>query len=383
MDLKKYDELRKKINTKDFEGNNKGLDKWLWRFSFVGNASSIFFAFFLVYPALAKTITLHLISGFWGNTISFLLTLIFLTIFEVTKRYLVRNFSNDYMSNYKRLNAKIIGWSTTALSIIALSFYLSIAGSKNLASTSTIKNTVIETNAISASDSLTAVYDRKKRVFENDNESLRTVSNELRQRLAETPLGYVSARREYQQSIDKNTEIIANNQAEINKIDTELRSKLSEIQNSVNNTKSSNKSEDYRNIFLFIIIVVFNELVIIGGIYFREYYEHTLFEINKQRFEKIYQKRDRYKSLLSFVYGDGKLAPGDQVIPVLQLKEIVAEKTAIQNSNKLVDEFLQDMDRLGIFVTNGKRRHISATYIEAVNIIEKYDDAFRVLDNMK
>ncbi len=384
MDLKKYDELRKKISTKDFEGNNKGLDKWLWRFSFVGNASAIFFAYFLVYPALLKTITLHLIAGFWGIAIAFLLALIFLTIFEVTKRYLIRNFSSDYMANNRKPNAKIIGWFTTAITIIILSFYLSITGSKNLASTSTIKNTAIEIHATTKGDSLSTVYEKKKKIYVDDNEALRTITNDLRQRLAETPLGYVTARREYQTSIDKNIKTITDNQAEINKIDVELRTKLSQLQTNVNDTKITNKTEDVKNIFLFIIIVIFNELIIIGGIYFREYFEHTLFEINKQRFEKIYQKRDRYRSLLTFIYGDGKLTTGDQVIPVLRLKEIVTEKTNIKiNSNKFVDEFLQDMDRLGIFVTNGKRRHIVATYNEALSIIEKYDDAFRAIENMK
>jgi hypothetical protein len=383
MDLKKYDELRKKISTKDFEGNNKGLDKWLWRFSFVGNASAIFFAYFLVYPALLKTITLHLIAGFWGVAIALFLALLFLTIFEVTKRYLIRNFSSDYMANNRKPNAKIVGWFTTAITIIALSFYLSISGSKNLASTSTIKNTAIETHATTRSDSLSITYERKKKVYENDNEALRTVTNDLRQRLAETPLNYITARREYQTSIDKNTKIIVDNQAEINKIDAELKSKLSAVQSNVTDTKITNKTEDVKNIFLFIIIVIFNELVIIGGIYFREYFEHTLFEINRQRFEKIYQKRDRYRSLLIFVYADGKLTTGDKVLSGMELKEIVADKTNIPNSNKLVEEFLQDMDRLGIFVTNGKRRHIAATYNEAVGIVEKYDDAFRAIENMK
>lgn len=383
MDLKKYDELRKKISTKDFEGNNKGLDKWLWRFSFVGNASAIFFAYFLVYPALFKTISLHFISGFWGGFIAVTLTLIFLTIFEVTKRYLIRNFSSDYMANYRKPNPKIVGWFGTAFAIIALSFYLSIAGAKNLASTSTFKNVTVETEVSTAADSLSLIYEDRKKIYESDNEALRNVTNDLRQRLAETPLGYVTARREYQQSIDKNTKTIADNQAEIVKLNSELNIKLSELKQQLNTAQVTHRSEDVKNIFLFIIIVIFNELVIIGGIYFREYFEHTLFDINKQRFEKIYQKRDRYRSLLTFVYGDGKLTTGDQVLPVLQLKEIVAEKTAIQNSNKLVDEFLQDMDRLGIFVTNGKRRHIAATYNEAINIIEKYDDAFRALENMR
>ena len=383
MDLKKYDELRKKISAKDFEGNNKGLDKWLWRFSFVGNASAIFFAYFLVYPALLKTITLHLVSGFWGTAIALTLALIFLTIFEITKRYLIRNFSNDFMTNNKKINPKITGWFGTALAIIILSFYLSVTGSKNLASTSNISNTTVESVISTQSDSLVMAYERKKKTYADDNERLRTVTNDLRERLAETPLGYVTARREYQTSIDKNTEIITSNQAEINKINNELNTKLSELNSQLLTAKQSNKTEDTRNIFLFVIIVIFNELIIISGIYFREYFEHTLFKLNQQKFEKIYQKRDRYRSLLTFIYGDGKLTTGDKVIPSLQLKEIVAEKTNIQNSNKLVDEFLQDMDRLGIFVTNGKRRNIGVTYREALNIVEKYDDAFRAIENMK
>ena len=383
MDLKKYDELRKKINTKDFEGNNKGLDKWLWRFSFVGNASAIFFAYFLVYPALLKTIALNFITGLWSNVIAFLLTLIFLTIFEITKRYLIRNFSSDYFTNHKKLNPKIVAWFTTALSIIILSFYLSTNGAKNLATTSTIKNTVVETQVSTKTDSLSVIYERKKKIYADDNETLRSVTNDLRQKLAETPVGYVSIRRDYQISIDKNTKIIADNQTEINKIDGELNTRLSELKNNLNNTKITNQSEDIKNIWLFIIIVCFNELIIIGGIYFREYFEHTLFEINQQKFEKIYQKKDRYRALLTFVYGNGKLTTGDRVMSGIELKEAVAEKTNIANSNKLVEEFLQDMDRIGIFATNGKRRHIISTYQEALNIIEKYDDAFRILENMK
>ena len=383
MDLKKYDELRKKINTKDFEGNNRGLDKWLWRFSFVGNASAIFFAYFLVYPALLKTITLNFVTGFWGNTLAILLTLIFLTIFEITKRYLIRNFSSDYMANRKKPSPKVIGWLITALAIITLSFYLSISGSKNLARTSAFKNTVAETYVNVQGDSLSTLYERKKKTFSDDNETLRTVTNDLRQKLAETPVGYVTIRREYQTSIDKNTKTITDNQTEINKIDNELNTRISELKQRLTITKSGNQNEDVKNIFLFIVIVIFNELIIIAGISFREYFEHTLFEINQQKFEKIYQKKDRYRALLTFIYSDGKLATGDKVMSGLELKEIVAEKTNIPNSNKLVENFLQDMDRIGIFTTNGKRRYAATTYQEALNIVENFDDALRILENMK
>mgnify|MGYP001484371838 CR=1 FL=1 len=82
-----------------------------------------------------------------------------------------------------------------------------------------------------------------------------------------------------------------------------------------------------------------------------------------------------------FVYQEGKLSVGDNVIKGLELKEIVKEKTTLPI--KFVDEFLRDMDRLGIFVTHGKRRHIQATYEDALQIVDSYDDAYRVLENIK
>lgn len=383
MDLKKYDELRKKISTKDFEGNNKGLDKWLYGFSFVGNISAIFFAYFLVYPALLKAIALNFITGFWGTAIAFMFTIGFLSIFEITKRYFVRNFSNDFVINRKKISAQVLGWFMLSFTIIALSFYLSITGSKNLATTSFHKNTIAEAQISTQIDSLSNIYENKKKIYIDDNDALRTITNDLRQKLVETPVNYMSIRKDYQASIDKNTKIINDNQEEIDKINIDLNVKLVELKENLNTTKSGNKNEDTRNIFLFIIIVVFNELVIIGGIYFREFYEYKLFEINHQKFEKIYQKKDRYRSLLVFVYGDGKAIIGDRVIPGQELKAIVAEKTNLTNSNKLVEEFLQDMDRLGIFATTGKRRFIAMTYNEAIDIVERFDDAFRILENMK
>lgn len=383
MDLKKYDELRKRINTKDFEGKNKGLDRWLWRFSFIGNASSIFFAYFLVYPALLKTITLHFLTGFWGQFIALSITLIFLVIFEIIKRYLIRNFSSDFVAVDRKVTPPLVGWLMVSTAIIGLSFYLSITGSKNLAQTSLFRNVIAETEVSNKGDSIMLAYEVEKRIFEVDNEALRAVNNDLRQKLAETPVTYRTIRNEYQSNIDKNVQIIIENQERIDEIDNNKQTSIAELKERLTETKSEHESDDNRTIFLFVIIVIFNELVIISGVFFREYFEYTLYQINNQKFERIYQKRDRYRSLLAFVYGDGRLGVGDKVMPGLELKTIVAEKTTIPNSNKLIDEFLQDMDRLGIFATTGKRRYIAATHKEALDIVENYDNAFRAIENMK
>ncbi|MFW6243348.1 MAG: hypothetical protein ACOC2W_04245, partial [bacterium] len=84
-----------------------------------------------------------------------------------------------------------------------------------------------------------------------------------------------------------------------------------------------------------------------------------------------------------FIYQEGKLDVGDKVISGVELKELIEEKTNIQNSKKFVDEFLRDMDNLGVFVINGKRRIIAATYQEANEIVENFDDTYRVLENIK
>lgn len=383
MDLKKYDELRKKINTKDFEGKNKSLDKWLYGFSFVGNFGSIFFAYFLVFPALFKAISINLVDGFWGTTLAFLFTNVFLVIFEIIKRYLVKNFSSDFVANKKKLSAGILGWFTVSVAIIILSFYLSLVGSKNLATTSGFKNTVAEAQITNVQDSLLFVFENKKQIYSEDNESLRKVNIDLRQKLAQTPLNYVTARKEYQTNIDKNISIINNNQIEIEKLDKQLQLNITELKSDLNSTKIDNRDEDSKNIILFIIIAIFIELIIIGGVYFREWYEYSLYSLNQQKFEKIYERKDRYRALLQFVYQDGKLNTGDRVISGLDLKAIVAEKTIIQNSNKFVDDFLHDMDRLGIFATVGKRRNIGVTFLEALNVIENYDDTYRILENIK
>jgi hypothetical protein len=383
MELKEYDKLRKKINIKDFEGNNKALDKWLFGFSFVGNAGSIFFSYFLLYPAMLKAISINLVNGFWGTALAFTFTNIFLVIFEIIKRYLFRNFSNEYVANNKKMNAPILGWFTVSVAIVLLSFYLSLVGSKNLASTSTIKNNIATVQVDEQKDSLFVQYERKKKTYEFDNEGLRNVNTELRSTIAQTPVGYVSIRRDYQSNIDKNTKIINDNQSEINKIDNQLSQRVNELKSGLNSTITNNATEDTKNIVLFIIIAIFAELIIIAGVYFREWYEYNLYIINQQKFEKIYLKKDRYRSLLTFVYNNGKLITGDKVISGLELKELVAEKTNMQNSNKFVDEFLHDMDRLGVFSTVGKRRFIATAYQDAITIVEKFDDTLRILENMK
>jgi hypothetical protein len=337
----------------------------------------------LVFPSLLKAITINFLTGNWAIALAFALTLIFLVIFEITKRYFIRNFSHDFVVNARKMSFKLMSWFVISTVIVMLSFYLSISGSKNLATTSNTRDMVATTETTTRIDSMRAVFDERKTIYLEDNKTLRVVNNDLREKLANTPLNYRTVRNEYQITIDKNGDVIAENEAKIVVIDTEFEARVGELNLNLSEAKNQNQDEDAKNILLFVVIVVFNELIIIGGLYFREYYEYTLFVINQEKYEKIYKKKDRYRALISFIYRDGKLSSGDRVMPSLELKEIVKDKTNIPNTNKFVDEFLRDMDTIGIFNTVGKRRNIQMSHTEALNAIENYDDTYRVLENMK
>lgn len=383
MDLRKYDKLRGKLRTKDFEGKNKNLDKWSYRASFFGNFISIFFAFFLIYPSLKETISLQVIDGFWGEVISFIATSLFLVLFESIKRFLIRNFSFDFVSNNQKLKTSIIGWFGITMSVIALSFYLSISGSKEFASVSKIREVKVEENFEQKKDSVSNNYEAKIDELNDENIRLSNDIDKLWEIHNDQPDNHYTRKDEIRDDIDDKGDDISDNRDAISDLESERKNEINELEEEYNNKKSENRDGDFYYIIIFVIIVVFNEFIIVFGIYFREYYEYMLYVINNKRFEKVYLKRDRYRSLLSFIYGEGKLDIGDKVISGLELKEIVEEKTNIQNSKKFVDEFLRDMDNLGVFTINGKRRHIAVTYHEALTIIENFDDAHRILENMK
>lgn len=384
MDLKKYDELRNKIHTKDFEGKNKLLDKWLYSLSFLGNIGSIFFASFLVSPAFEKAVSVNLISGVFSVVLSIIVTILILVAFEAIKRILIKNLSFDLVkSKFKILKTRILGWFIFSAVIVVLSFYLSLNGARNFASTSLKNNDVVENQLQIQIDSLTTQYNEKKEIYLTDNKNLREVNVSLRKDIDDTPLNYITARKEYQKNIDKNVELINMNQNKIDQLNNELVSEINQIKLKFNEKKKQNNKNDFRSIILFLFISTSIEILIVVGVYFREYYEYNLYVTNKDRLESVYQRRDRYKVMLRYIYKEGKAQLNERIMASSKLVEIIEENTQIREPKKFVERFLCDMENLGIFVVQGKRRNINLSYDEALNLIENFNDALRLLENLK
>jgi hypothetical protein len=382
MEFNKYVELRKKIKEKSFEGKNKNLSKWLYKSSYGGNVLSIAFAFFLVFPTLNNTISAHIVGGNIGIYISMFLTILILSAFEYIKRILLHNLSFDLVKyKWNILKPAIVGWFIFSVVIIGGSFYLSLTGAKNFASTSSNTNSLIEHSNKQVIDSLTSLSNNEKNIYISNLASLRESNKLLRGKLLNTDDNSSKLRKEYQSIIDKNSIEINQDEAKLKDIDNNINNKILELNKNVDINKSENKNNDVNNIVLFIILSSFIELLIIIGIYFKEYYDLTLYSINEGKMEKQYVKKERYTILLKYIFKEGKAQIGEKVPAVAPFKELIKTKTQTISS-KFIDEFFIDMDNHNIFTKEGKRRFIGISYDKALELLDEFDDSSILLTEL-
>jgi hypothetical protein len=98
--------------------------------------------------------------------------------------------------------------------------------------------------------------------------------------------------------------------------------------------------------------------------------------------ETIFKKRDRYKTLVKFIFKEGMVGQDQPIIGKTKLLDLIKEKSTIASPNKFLEGFLNDMDYLGILKLNGKRRYTAVSYSEALEKIDKFDDTLRLLENL-
>lgn len=383
MELKKYDTIRKEIKKMDFEGKFKQLSDWLYLFSFVGNVGSIFFAYFFIYPLFNDAISHYIQTDSTNIIISSIFTVLILFMFELTKRIILKNFSFDFVKErFKIKEFSIISWLIISLGLIVLSFYFSINGAMKFADNTIVVEQQINKDLVFKQDSVKSVYQARKDSYYLDIQQLKDDNEELRIKRNETPLNYVSARNDYNNMINQNTDEIKRSENFIIGLDEELESKINEFKIEKNIILNQITDENNISILVFILISSLIELLIIGGIYFKSYYDLTVFRKNEPHLENFLKKRDQYLVLLSYIYKKGKLTIGDVIIGVNRLKETLKDNN-IQNVNKLVTSFYSDLEYNNIIKTEGKRKYFVVDYEKANEIITKLDDTVDILNKLK
>jgi regulator of replication initiation timing len=368
MSFEKYIDLKGKTIVKSYTERFKWVDKFLYAFSWFGNGVSVFLAFFFLQSLFYASFSSI------GTSIWITLGIIFfLSMFELLKRYVFGMFSIESIKQkFNIFRGNMITFILGTTILIAGSFYFSLNGAKEFVDNQKFFETQTQQVMTSKVDSLTKVFDDQKTVYLDENASLRTVNDTLRNRLATTPANYRTVRREYQQNIDNNVEIINNNQLRIDGIDEEKRIAIEELRASEQTTLSSNLSENKKNKITFIIISSIIEIIIMLGIYFDKFYgyksilEYEESVINTPEFKQWY----KYNYLLELIYSATNEV-GSKIPTTGNLIELAKiGKTPITAGE--FDKFIKLLYHLDIINRDGNRRLLNKPESEGKLMLRHY-----------
>lgn len=373
MNLEKYKSLREQIRDKSFEKKFFLLNKILYIGSILGNIASIFFAFFLWFPSLLKTITLHIADNGFTYALAVGCTIVLLSMIELIKRGTINIFSSDFIEANYRLNTNsLFAQLFFAFSLVALSFYFSVNGAVEFSKTSGKKNVSIETESKNLVDSLSRMNEESKAPIIAELSSLRESNKQLRDKRDNTPINFRAVRNEYNQLIFDNEKLIDENNKKLIDLDNQLKSKISDLRKEEVIQKTKNTDEDRSNIVLFFIVSSVIEIFIVIGVYFRQLYVHNSFYEHEGKFEAFFQKKEKYDHLLKIVYKNGDVNQDDIVLSLSKLTEIMKSKSA-HYSPKIIKEFYTEMSHLGAFKIVGNKRYA----------VVSYDDAKKLLNSLE
>jgi hypothetical protein len=274
-------------------------------------------------------------------------------------------------------------WLVASVFIIGASAWFSIKGAVNFASTSNKYVAVMDSTYQSKTDSVTFDFDTKTQPFRVDNDTLRKKNDQLRQLLIETPLNYINTRKGYNEIINDNVRVLNENASKINSLEEEENELIGDLLVEKSSKILLYKTDVESDQTLFFIIAFSIEMIIILGIYFRQYYDFHIYLIHEKDLEEIYRKINNYKLLLKFIYKNGELGIGDAIISVTKLKETIKANANIPTPNKFVDTFIDEITYMSIIRLEGRRRFANLSYVDAINKVEDFDKNTKILEQLK
>lgn len=374
MEIEKYRKLREEIRNNSFEKKYLSVDWILYYASFFGNIASIFFAFFLWFPSLLKTITLHVADNALTYGVAVVSTVILLSLVEFLKRGILGIFSTEFIGAKNKIaNRNIFGLLIFSIMIMGLSFYFSINGAIEFSRTSEKTNVHVEANSKIMLDSLVKMNELEKAPINEELTSLRESNKNIREKRDNTPMEQRRTRNDYNRLIDENEKLIASNTKKLEDVDVNFKKRISTLKQEELAHKTKNAKSDEGNVLLFLLVSTFIEIIIVIGVYFRQLYTHHSFYEAEEKLEPLLKKRDKYEHLLRIIYKNGEVKQDEQIISLTKLTEIVKSKGS-QYTAKHVKDFYSEMSHLGAFRVAANKRYSLVSYEEAKKLLESLEN---------
>lgn len=373
-----YESLRKRYERPDFKSDNKSYYLWALCLSYFGNVVSIFLAFFFVFPMLNNAFEAH-IGTTISNLASFIITLVLLGAFEGLKRIALRNLSKLYLIKKKGFIKREFGQCAMALILVLMTFYYSSNGFTKLVDSTNQTNQLIDSTLTTNIDNVKNNEISKILYYEDNIKRLESINNDLRNKLLNSR---DKNRSEFQSIIDKNVELIKDYNNKIDNVNNKIDSKSELLITNANKTKESKNDDVFWQIVFALIMSIFVEGVIVVGIVYCEKYMFRVYLLDKDKSGEYFDRKDKFKILLKYLYKDGEVNIGEPVSGQQRLIDTLKDRK-IENPNKLVKDFYLAMDQLNVFEIRGKRKYFKLEYSEAMKLIEQMDSKIMILDELK
>lgn len=371
MRIEDYIKLKTKFEDKSFENTYGSLDKILHYSSFFGNFASIFFAFFFLNQLLFRAT-----SDFSGRFIILsAFSIIFLTGFEILKRFALRNASYAAIQ-IKKLNTEVVYNLVFSLIIVAGSFYLSLNGAKVFADKREQIEQVRTVEISTQMDSLNSIFDKNLKYKISERDGLIKSRDIYTAKIADET--YTSRLKEYKSLIQQSNEEIRRADAEIDRMRNEKETSIANTKNEITATSNLKVNEIFKNQLAFILISSFIEILILIGILFHCFFNITVYNEFQYRSDNItkFNMYNNYKELLRLMYQiNSNFQASIDANDNIRIKSPVSLANFSVSIRKkygdgCIKRFIDACNSLKIFITDSDGNFItSVSYKEAKKII--------------
>lgn len=364
MKIDEFRKLEQKISGYNFHESYKNANKMMKIFSYFGHIASIFLAFFFLSKIIGSAMTDN-------PVIVFISSIIILILAELLKRDTFDKFSIQSLKD-SGISKGSIPLLVASLMLISFSFFSTINGAKEFSSKEQEIESVTREDIRSYTDSVRLLYQNRIDILENQNIELFEANKLLDDEARELPSNYVTSRNRVRQRIDVNNKQIERNREVIESIKSERDSDIESYEKRVRAESDENKKENTKTSFLFVLISALIELLILGGVYFNQYYDFRSYKEHRKKLEKDpnYQKWALYDQILTILITDEtkmnqKLPYNKSIIEICKVNDIIVLPKDLSN-------FIKIASGLGIIKVSGSVKYIAKTKEIAREILRNH-----------
>jgi len=359
MEIKKFLELEKTFDNKSFEKRYGLLDKLLFICSWLGNAASIFFAFFFLNKLLYRAT-----SEFTGRAVVFgLASVVILSLFELLKRYVLKNFSFAVIQD-KKITTEVIYTLAFSLILLSGSFYLSLSGAKIFADKREKVEIQMKTDITTKLDSIDLIYKDKLGYKIKERDNIRESRDIYNEKIKSAT--YTSRLKEYNALITAANEELRRADKEIDRVRKEQERNKEIVKSEITSSSTLQVKQIFKNQIAFIIISSFIELLILVGIWFHSIFSLKVYQEFKNNIKNNsqYELYMDYSKMLSMLFQNGKIKPNDELPTMTSFTELIKKREGLPVS--YIRDFINLSKTLGFILINRKKKNVA---------IKEYKDA--------